>query len=145
MMNQFKTLKSKLKIPKSNLFKNLSKTIGKRTNGNLLPKFKRISSKKMLALFGGLSLSAAYLYQARCSEASKENTDEQVFRPGEIRDDLPFFTKTDVANHKTLETGIWVTYKEGVYDITEFIRNHPGGESKIKMAIGGPIDPFWKM
>eukprot|EP01114_Cavostelium_apophysatum_P016568 TRINITY_DN4743_c0_g1_i1.p1 TRINITY_DN4743_c0_g1~~TRINITY_DN4743_c0_g1_i1.p1 ORF type:complete len:587 (+),score=108.53 TRINITY_DN4743_c0_g1_i1:53-1813(+) len=57
---------------------------------------------------------------------------------------LPEFTRTEVAKHKTKETGIWVTYKGGVYDITEFVANHPGGE-KIFLAVGAAIDPFWAM
>jgi len=37
-----------------------------------------------------------------------------------------------------------VTYKEGVYDITEFVDEHPGGEA-ILMAAGSAIDPFWSI
>lgn len=55
---------------------------------------------------------------------------------------LPLYTVKDVAKHKTSETRIWVTYKDGVYDITEFLEEHPGG-NKILLAAGGPIDPFW--
>lgn len=40
------------------------------------------------------------------------------------------------------ETGIWVTYGIGVYDITAFVPEHPGSD-KIMMAAGGAIDPFW--
>lgn len=40
------------------------------------------------------------------------------------------------------ETGIWVTYKEGVYDITEFVEGHPGGD-QILMAAGNSVEPFW--
>jgi len=36
------------------------------------------------------------------------------------------YTKADVQAHKTIETGVWVTYKDGVYDITKFAENHPG-------------------
>ena len=37
-----------------------------------------------------------------------------------------------------------MTYKEGVYDLTEFAVNHPGGADKLLMARGGPIEPFWE-
>lgn len=57
----------------------------------------------------------------------------------------PTFTREDVAKHTTKETGIWVTYKDGVYDITEFICNHPGGQDKIMLAAGKAIDPFWRI
>lgn len=40
------------------------------------------------------------------------------------------------------ETGIWVTYGIGVYDITTFVPEHPGSD-KIMLGAGGAIDPFW--
>ncbi|VDO81362.1 unnamed protein product [Onchocerca flexuosa] len=36
------------------------------------------------------------------------------------------------------------TVFQGVYDITNFIQNHPGGD-KILLAAGGPIDPYWNI
>jgi sulfite oxidase len=38
-----------------------------------------------------------------------------------------------------------VAYKEGVYDITEFVEGHPGGSDKIMQAAGGRVDPFWRL
>lgn len=58
---------------------------------------------------------------------------------------LPVLKREDVAKHVTKEEGIWVTYKDGVYDITEFIINHPGGVDKIMLAAGKAIDPFWRV
>lgn len=40
---------------------------------------------------------------------------------------------------------VWVTYGNGVYDLTEFAKSHPGGSDKLMMAKGGPIEPFWQM
>ena len=51
----------------------------------------------------------------------------------------------DVSQHNTHEKGIWVTYKGQVYDITEFIASHPGGPSKIILAAGGALEPFWAL
>ena len=47
--------------------------------------------------------------------------------------------------HKTINQRIWVTYLDKVYDITDFLKIHPGGSDKIKMAAGGAIEPFWEM
>ncbi|XP_017871587.1 PREDICTED: probable sulfite oxidase, mitochondrial [Drosophila arizonae] len=58
------------------------------------------------------------------------------------RTDLPTYSVEDVLKHDKPETGIWVTYGIGVYDVTEFAPNHPGGD-KIMMAAGNAIDPFW--
>lgn len=41
-----------------------------------------------------------------------------------------------MAKHKTKKDRIWVTYKSGVYDITEFVEGHPGGSKRIMMAAG---------
>lgn len=65
-------------------------------------------------------------------------------RAGAKIEGLPTYTKEDVAKHKTPEDGIWVTYKEGVYDVTEFVDAHPGGP-KILLAAGHAVDPFWSM
>nr|BAU71142.1 sulfite oxidase [Parachlorella kessleri] len=60
---------------------------------------------------------------------------------------LPEYERQEVAKHRSREDGgrVWVTYKDGVYDITEFVENHPGGAKRIMMAAGGAIDPFWSM
>lgn len=31
-----------------------------------------------------------------------------------------------------------------MYDITDFIKNHPGGD-KILLAAGGAVDPYWNI
>lgn len=40
------------------------------------------------------------------------------------------------------EKGVWVTYKQGVYDITKFVSEHPGGD-QILLAAGSSVEPFW--
>ncbi|XP_022053143.2 sulfite oxidase, mitochondrial [Acanthochromis polyacanthus] len=57
---------------------------------------------------------------------------------------LPIFSQEEVTKHRSLEDGIWVTYKGGVYDITEFVAMHPGGD-KIMLAAGGALEPFWAL
>ncbi len=32
-----------------------------------------------------------------------------------------------------------------MYDITEFLKSHPGGSDKVMLAAGGYIEPFWEM
>lgn len=69
---------------------------------------------------------------------------EQTQTPLEKRSALPIFTQEDVTSHRTLQDGVWVTYKGGVYDITEFVAMHPGGD-KILLAAGGALEPFWSL
>lgn len=48
---------------------------------------------------------------------------------------------TDVGSkHRIL-----ITHDDVVYDIGEFIKNHPGGARRILRAAGGAVEPFWKM
>jgi sulfite oxidase len=61
-----------------------------------------------------------------------------------VEDELPvkLFSRSDVSKHNSRES-IWISYQDGVYDITEFVKIHPGGIEKIFLAAGLPIDPFW--
>ncbi|KAF6199941.1 hypothetical protein GE061_006239 [Apolygus lucorum] len=63
---------------------------------------------------------------------------------GERIDGLPTYKMVDVGKHTNKETRMWITYKEGVYDITDFIESHPGGNA-ILMGVGGAVDPFWNI
>ncbi|KAL2914519.1 hypothetical protein HK105_205868 [Polyrhizophydium stewartii] len=54
----------------------------------------------------------------------------------------PLYTRAEVAEHATPEKRIWVTYGDGVYDVTDFVAIHPGGE-RIMLAAGRAVDPFW--
>lgn len=59
--------------------------------------------------------------------------------------DLPIYSKAEVAKHKTAENGIWVIFQGNVYDITQFVENHPGGIEKIMTAAGGDVEPYWSL
>jgi len=55
------------------------------------------------------------------------------------------YTVDEVSKHNSPSTGIWVCYQGNVYDITEFVKNHPGGMQKIMLAAGKSIEPFWAL
>jgi cytochrome b involved in lipid metabolism len=57
----------------------------------------------------------------------------------------PVYRRSEIKKHSTKDAGIWITYGNGVYDITKFIVNHPGGQEKILLASGGAVEPFWKI
>eukprot|EP00899_Mesostigma_viride_P006376 jgi/Mesvir1/1573/Mv14544-RA.3 len=40
---------------------------------------------------------------------------------------------------------MWVTFGDGVYDVTAFVAGHPGGKDRIMLAAGGAVEPFWSM
>jgi sulfite oxidase len=58
------------------------------------------------------------------------------------RGDLPTYTYDEVKDHTSSDNGIWVTYGDGVYDITGFISSHPGGDLLL-MAAGSSLEPYW--
>jgi sulfite oxidase len=45
----------------------------------------------------------------------------------------------EVKKHKTAQTGIWMTFEDGVYDVTEFSKRHVWGGGVFLQAAGGPI------
>lgn len=62
----------------------------------------------------------------------------------EKQDDLPTFRMDEVKKHGRNAERIWVTCQGGVYDVTDFVESHPGGD-KILLAAGSSIDPYWNI
>ena len=52
--------------------------------------------------------------------------DNQKEKAGHIREDLNFFTEEQVLEHNKASETIWVSFRNGVYDITDFVASHPG-------------------
>lgn len=84
-----------------------------------------VAARAAVAAFGG---GVAYVERSRC---------EQESTPG-----LPVYSREEIRKHAG-GGSTWVTYKDGVYDISEFINAHPGGAQKIRLAAGGSVEPFW--
>lgn len=59
----------------------------------------------------------------KCSDNIDPKSKQNVFR------------LKDVADHNNLHSRVWVYYEDGVYDVTDYIPNHPGG-SRILLAAG---------
>jgi len=57
---------------------------------------------------------------------------------------FPTYTRNEVSRHNSVDTGVWITFKGNVYDITKFISHHPGGSHTIMMGAGGDVEPFWQ-
>jgi len=75
----------------------------------------------------------------------KQNVSDILNNAGTRKDKLPEYTRDQVAkNDGSSSKKVWVTYKNGVYDITDFIPKHPGAKN-IMMAAGGSIEPFWSI
>lgn len=73
---------------------------------------------------------------SRCESISIENLDSKE-APELGLEKLPEYTSQQVAEHNG-QNGkrVWMTYGGIVYDVTDFIPNHPGGSEKISEASG---------
>ncbi|CAD7937090.1 unnamed protein product [Amoebophrya sp. A25] len=58
---------------------------------------------------------------------------------------VKYFRRAEIEKHNSVEKGVWVTYGDGVYDITGYLRSHPGGPHKVMQAAGKAIDPYWRV
>ena len=112
-------------------------------DGKLLidKKSDRFKSNSKFIVFGALAGAAAFFTYIIQAELSGKEAHKSI---GESESPL-YYSKEEISKHKSKDTGIWVTYEHNVYDITEFVDGHPGGPSKIMLAAGGALEPFWDM
>ncbi|KAJ6050025.1 hypothetical protein N7499_011394 [Penicillium canescens] len=55
------------------------------------------------------------------------------------------FTPADVASHNSAEKGLYIIVDSNVYDVTNFIDEHPGGAKILKRVAGKDASKqFWK-
>jgi sulfite oxidase len=92
------------------------------------------------ALTLGSSLGAVYQINHSFSVEPVRTRTQSV---SECQSALPVYRKTEVQRQARENKKVWVTYRDGVYDLELFVKNHPGGSDKLMMAIGGPIEPWW--
>ena len=52
------------------------------------------------------------------------------------------YTLADVQQHNSSENGLWVSFGDGVFDVTDFYA-HNGGRKYVELAAGGRLEPFW--
>eukprot|EP00928_Gymnodinium_smaydae_P023415 TRINITY_DN19339_c0_g2_i1.p1 TRINITY_DN19339_c0_g2~~TRINITY_DN19339_c0_g2_i1.p1 ORF type:complete len:600 (-),score=105.89 TRINITY_DN19339_c0_g2_i1:45-1844(-) len=94
--------------------------------------------------FAGAGTTARCKTKTKDAERPKKEAVKKELAPG-AKPGEPVIKFDEVKKHNSPEKGIWVTYRDGVYDITDFVQNHPGGLERILKAAGGQIDPFWAM
>ncbi|CAD7942342.1 unnamed protein product [Amoebophrya sp. A120] len=60
-------------------------------------------------------------------------------------EEVKYFRWAEIAEHNSIGKRVWVTYGDGVYDITDYLPSHPGGAGKVLQAAGKAVDPYWKV
>lgn len=56
------------------------------------------------------------------------------------------FTPADVASHNNPDKGLYIIIDTGVYDVTNFVDEHPGGAKILKRVAGKDASKqFWKV
>ncbi len=101
--------------------------------------------------FAALSAASAAIYTYSSLDATAqaavpaESSDPAAIeaaaaaRAGTVVPGLPDYTLEQVSRHKTSGDRIWVTYRNAVYDVTDFVENHPGGMRRIMLAGADPV------
>ena len=111
----------------------------------------RSTAATLTALAGGGILLSTGLFAL--SAPSTQDHADQSHPPASsgaskptITDDrdpsLPRFRLADVRKHDAKSEHPWVTHGDKIYDITDWVGAHPGGEVILRSA-GGSIDPYW--
>ncbi|KAF3919962.1 hypothetical protein AA313_de0207290 [Arthrobotrys entomopaga] len=55
------------------------------------------------------------------------------------------FSTADVAKHNSADAGMYIIIEDGVYDVTKFVDEHPGGKKILARFAGkDATKQFWK-
>ncbi|KAI2627921.1 Oxidoreductase, molybdopterin-binding domain-containing protein [Hypomontagnella submonticulosa] len=109
---------------------------------------RRIRPLHVLAAGGGLLTVLFSVLQPVTHEPleAPRSSDPPLPNPTSDNDDnndgLPRYRLSEIKEHGPKSENPWVIYEDKVYDITDWVPAHPGGEV-IRRAAGGSIEPYW--
>ena len=104
-----------------------------------------VAASAIIAASAALSGGSNLLSQCEENSNSGNSSSSSGATNEDKQGQLPTYTMAQVSknNGKGPDKRVWMTYGGCVYDVTDFIENHPGGSHKILLAAGGPIEPHW--
>ncbi|KAJ0159082.1 Sulfite oxidase [Colletotrichum tanaceti] len=70
------------------------------------------------------------------------STTATCLTPPELPAGWPQYRLSEVKLHDGTSERPWITYKTSVYDITDWVAAHPGGDVILRAA-GGAVEPYW--
>jgi sulfite oxidase len=80
--------------------------------------------------------------QIESAEKEQTSTSTEETEVEKVAQTIPRFRLADIQKHDGHSGRPWVTKGNSVYDITDWVGAHPGGEVILRAA-GGNIDPYW--
>ncbi|KAL2881204.1 hypothetical protein SGCOL_003495 [Colletotrichum sp. CLE4] len=97
-----------------------------------------LASGGLLSLFVGLSepFHVPTQEEADASDPAPSTDDRDP--------SVPRFRLSEIRKHDAKSGSPWVTQGDKVYDITDWVAAHPGGDVILRAA-GGSIDPYWNI
>ena len=72
---------------------------------------------------------------AHAEAPQKDNNDDE-------KPEHRLFRLDEINRHNRETKGYWVYRGDRVYDITDWVPNHPGGDVILR-AVGGSVEPYW--
>ncbi|PHH69346.1 hypothetical protein CDD82_7818 [Ophiocordyceps australis] len=116
------------------------------------PRLSGRPAPRIAALVAAVALVSVLMSHTAALD-SHQPADASIFassstKPAKVVDDrdpsLPRFRLAEIRKHGPDSDSPWVIYGDKVYDITQWIPAHPGGQV-ILHAAGGSIEPYWNI
>ncbi|KAI0599111.1 Oxidoreductase, molybdopterin-binding domain-containing protein [Biscogniauxia sp. FL1348] len=120
-------------IPTSDDATRLSSSRGSRARFRRFPVFAAASTGLLALLF--TTLQSPLLSSSPSEHAAHDDA-------GNSHDGLPRYRLSEIKRHGAKSERPWVIHGDKVYDITDWVPAHPGGEVILRAA-GGSIEPYW--
>lgn len=104
------------------------------------------STRALIAGTGLLSLLAIFIIHDEPSKVGEEPSQISTLSSSPTNDTrdptLPRYRLSEVRLHDASSPNPWIVYQDKVYDITDWVPAHPGGDVILRAA-GQSIDPYW--
>lgn len=113
----------------------------------LLSNRRALSSAAAVAVATGLSAanSSGGFFNTSAEASNKDDLALTAADVGSKENVGPTYYTRDQVSERNGHTRpeMWMSYKGNVYDLTNFVQEHPGGGKFLREAVGGPLEPFW--
>lgn len=109
------------------------------------PRTARVAAPLSVAGAGLLGLVAFAQWDTKDEKPVQDTETNQAPASSDNRDpSQPRFRLHEVRKHDATSGEPWVTFEDKVYDITDWVAAHPGGDVILRAA-GGSIEPYWNI